>query len=108
MTCRRSALLLPAEAGPCLRLLLSPLLSVVSAWDENCHNCPSSVGDGCPFQCGNAVRERTVVVDLLLPKMLASASLSGGVVLVSLSRPATGSGRRDPSPAFCRAAPGAA
>ena len=85
MTCRRSALLLPAEAGHCLQLLLSPLLSVVSAWDENCHSCPSSVGDGCPpFQCGKVVRERTVVVDLLFPRMLPSASLSGGVVLVSL------------------------
>lgn len=37
-----------------------------------------------PFQCSNLVRERTVVVDLLFPKMLPSASLSEGVVLVSL------------------------
>jgi hypothetical protein len=37
-----------------------------------------------PFQCSNLVRNRTVVVDLLFPKMLPSASLSEGVVLVSL------------------------
>ena len=37
-----------------------------------------------PFQCSNLVRSRTVVVDLLFPKMLPSASLSQGVVLVSL------------------------
>jgi hypothetical protein len=37
-----------------------------------------------PFQCSNLVRKRTVVVDLLFPKMLPSASLSEGVVLVSL------------------------
>jgi len=37
-----------------------------------------------PFQCSNLVRRRTVVVDLLFPKMLPSASLSEGVVLVSL------------------------
>jgi len=37
-----------------------------------------------PFQCSNLVRSRTVVVDLLFPKMLPSASLSEGVVLVSL------------------------
>ena len=37
-----------------------------------------------PFQCSNLVRQRTIVVDLLFPKMLPSASLSEGVVLVSL------------------------
>lgn len=37
-----------------------------------------------PFNCSNQVRQRTVVVDLLFPKMLPSASLSAGVVLVSL------------------------
>ena len=37
-----------------------------------------------PLQCSNLVRSRTVVVDLLFPKMLPSASLSQGVVLVSL------------------------
>jgi hypothetical protein len=37
-----------------------------------------------PFRCSNLVRQRTVVVDLLFPKMLPSASLSEGVVLVSL------------------------
>jgi hypothetical protein len=37
-----------------------------------------------PFQCSSLVRQRTVVVDLLFPKMLPSASLSEGVVLVSL------------------------
>ncbi len=37
-----------------------------------------------PFRCSSQVRNRTVVVDLLFPKMLPSASLSKGVVLVSL------------------------
>jgi hypothetical protein len=37
-----------------------------------------------PIQCSNLVRSRTVVVDLLFPKLLPSASLSEGVVLVSL------------------------
>jgi hypothetical protein len=37
-----------------------------------------------PFNCSNQVRQRTVVVDLLFPKMLPSASLSEGAVLVSL------------------------
>lgn len=46
-----------------------------------------------PLQCGNLVRGRTVVVDLLFPKMLPSASLSEGVILVSLFRPATGPGK---------------
>jgi hypothetical protein len=36
--------------------------------------------------CGSLVRSRTVVVDLLFPKMLPSASLSEGVALVSLFR----------------------
>jgi hypothetical protein len=36
-----------------------------------------------PFNCSDKVRRRTVVVDLLFPKMLPSASLSEGVVLVS-------------------------
>jgi hypothetical protein len=36
-----------------------------------------------PFDCSDKVRRRTVVVDLLFPKMLPSASLSEGVVLVS-------------------------
>lgn len=36
-----------------------------------------------PFNCTNKVRRRTVVVDLFFPKMLPSASLSEGVVLVS-------------------------
>ena len=36
-----------------------------------------------PFNCSDTVRRRTVVVDLLFPKMLPSASLSEGVVLVS-------------------------
>lgn len=38
---------------------------------------------GTPFNCSDKVRRRTVVVDLLFPKMLPSASLSEGVVLVS-------------------------
>jgi len=37
-----------------------------------------------PFQCSDLVRQRTVVVDLLFPKMLPRASLAEGVVLVSL------------------------
>lgn len=36
-----------------------------------------------PFDCSNKARRRTVVVDLLFPKVLPSASLSKGVVLVS-------------------------
>ena len=36
-----------------------------------------------PFNCSDKLRRRTVVVDLLFPKMLPSASLSEGVVLVS-------------------------
>jgi hypothetical protein len=36
-----------------------------------------------PFNCSDTVRRRTVVVDLLFPKLLPSASLSEGVVLVS-------------------------
>lgn len=43
-----------------------------------------SVWASTPFHCSNWVRDRTVVVDLLFPKMLPSASLSEGVVLVSL------------------------
>jgi len=39
-----------------------------------------------PFGCGSRARNRTVVVDLLFPKMLPSASLSQGVVFVSLFR----------------------
>lgn len=35
------------------------------------------------FDCSDTVRRRTVVVDLLFPKMLPSASLSKGVVLIS-------------------------
>src|SRR6476469_5080093 len=36
-----------------------------------------------PFSCSDRARRRTIVVDLLFPKMLPSASLSEGVVLVS-------------------------
>lgn len=36
-----------------------------------------------PFRCSELVRNRTIVVDLLFPKMLPSASLSKGVVFVS-------------------------
>jgi hypothetical protein len=39
-----------------------------------------------PFSCSDTLRRRTVVVDLLFPKMLPSASLSEGVVLVSRFR----------------------
>ena len=38
------------------------------------------------FSCSSQVRNQTVVVDLLFPKMLPSASLSEGVVFVSLFR----------------------
>jgi hypothetical protein len=43
-----------------------------------------NVWAAAPFNCSNLVRQRTVVVDLLFPKMLPSASLSEAVVLVSL------------------------
>ena len=43
-----------------------------------------NVSAAAPFGCGSRVRNRTVVVDLLFPKMLPSASLSQGVVFVSL------------------------
>jgi hypothetical protein len=39
-----------------------------------------------PFNCSARARSRTVVVDLLFPKMLPSASLSEGIVFVSLFR----------------------
>lgn len=42
-------------------------------------------GDEVTAQCGTRVSRRTVVVDLLFPKMLPSASLSQGTVFVSLS-----------------------
>ena len=42
-----------------------------------------NVWAGTPFNCSNKARRRTVVVDLLFTKMLPSASLSEGVVLVS-------------------------
>ncbi len=42
-------------------------------------------GDEVTVQCGTRVSRRTVVVDLLFPKMLPSASLSQGTVFVSLS-----------------------
>jgi hypothetical protein len=45
-----------------------------------------NVWAAAPFNCSTQVRNRTVVVDLLFPKMLPSASLSEGVVLVSLFR----------------------
>jgi len=45
-----------------------------------------NVWAAAPFGCSSRVRNRTVVVDLLFPKMLPSASLSEGVVLVSLFR----------------------
>lgn len=37
-----------------------------------------------PFHCNSQARNRTVVIDLLFPKMLPSASLSEGVVFLSL------------------------
>lgn len=39
-----------------------------------------------PLNCTSQVRNRTVVVDLLFPRMLPSASLSEGAVLVSRFR----------------------
>ena len=39
-----------------------------------------------PFNCSSQVRNRTVVVDLLFPKMPPGVSLSEGVVFVSLFR----------------------
>jgi hypothetical protein len=42
-------------------------------------------GDEASAQCGTRVFRRTVVVDLLFPKMLPSASLSQGTVFVSRS-----------------------
>ena len=42
-------------------------------------------GDEVSAQCGTRVFRRTVVVDLLFPKMLPSASLSQGTVFVSRS-----------------------
>lgn len=42
-----------------------------------------NVWAAAPFRCSPQVRNRTVVVDLLFPKMLPSASLSEGVVFVS-------------------------
>lgn len=43
-----------------------------------------NVWAAAPFRCSPRARNRTVVVDLLFPKMLPSASLSEGVVFVSL------------------------
>lgn|SRR5487761_340201 len=43
-----------------------------------------NVWAAAPFRCSSLVRNQTVVVDLLFPKMLPSASLSEGVVFVSL------------------------
>jgi len=45
-----------------------------------------NVWAAAPFGCSSRVRNRTVVVDLLFPKMLPSASLSEGMVFVSLFR----------------------
>jgi hypothetical protein len=45
-----------------------------------------NVWAAAPFNCSSWVRNRTVVVDLLFPTMLPSASLSEGVVFVSLFR----------------------
>lgn len=42
-----------------------------------------SVWAGTPIPCGDLARRRTVVVDLLFPKLLPSQSLSKAVVLVS-------------------------
>jgi hypothetical protein len=40
-------------------------------------------GGEVAFQCGNAIRARTIVVELRFPKELPSSSLSEGVVFVS-------------------------
>ena len=88
--CPTHALALPAEAvaraadqariqAPFLYKGMGPAVVVRSqraAWD-------GPRGAEVKAQCGPQVFRRTVVVDLLFPKMLPSASLSQGTVFIS-------------------------
>jgi hypothetical protein len=89
--CPANALPLPAEAvaraadqariqAPALHKGFGPVV-VELAWLAK---FKLAVWASAPFHCSPRVRNRTVVVDLLFPKMLPSASLSEGVVFVSL------------------------
>lgn len=89
--CPADALPLPAEAvaraadqariqAPALHKGFGPAV-VELAWLAK---FKLSVWAAAPFHCNSRVRNRTVVVDLLFPRMLPSASLSEGVVFVSL------------------------
>jgi hypothetical protein len=91
--CPRAVLPLPAEGvaraadqaqieAPALYKGFGPVV-VELAWRATFR---LNVWASTPFQCSNRIRQRTVVVDLLFPKMLPSASLSEGVVLVSRFR----------------------
>jgi hypothetical protein len=91
--CPRGVLPLPAEAvaraadqariqAPALYQGFGPAV-VELAWLAK---FKLNVWAAAPFTCNSQVRNRTVVVDLLFPKMLPSASLSEGVVFVSLFR----------------------
>jgi hypothetical protein len=91
--CPKDALPLPAEAvaraadqariqAPALYKGFGPAV-VELAWRAK---FKLTVWAAAPFRCDSRVRNRTVVVDLLFPKMLPSASLSEGVVFVSLFR----------------------
>jgi hypothetical protein len=91
--CPKDALPLPAEAvaraadqariqAPALYKGFGPAV-VELAWLAK---FKLNVWAAAPFNCSSRVRIRTVVVDLLFPKMLPSASLSEGVVFVSLFR----------------------
>lgn len=91
--CPRGALPLPAEAvaraadqariqAPALYEGFGPAV-VELAWRAK---FKLKVWAAAPFNCSSRARNRTIVVDLLFPKMLPSASLSEGVVYVSLFR----------------------
>jgi hypothetical protein len=91
--CPRDALALPAEAvaraadqariqAPALYKGFGPAV-VELAWLAK---FKLNVWAAAPLNCSQRVRDRTVVVDLLFPKKLPSASLSEGVVFVSLFR----------------------
>lgn len=91
--CPKDALPLPAEAvaraadqariqAPTLYKGFGPAV-VELAWLAK---FKLNVWAAAPFNCNSQVRNRTVVVDLFFPKMLPSASLSEGVVFVSLFR----------------------
>lgn len=89
--CPKGALPLPSEAvaraadqarieAPALDKGFGPAV-VELAWRATFR---LNVWAAAPFRCSNLIRRRTVVVDLLFPKMLPNASLSEGVVFVSL------------------------